>query len=369
MHDYNEKAAILAVRYAMNIKPAEKVAIIGSAIANDLIKAVYIETIKAGGHPTILSKIPGTGTSLFRYGNDDQIKYVSPLAKTLYQEYDVFISVFSAANRQSMALIDPQKMKLARTSPGSIELNKVRMEREAKGEFRWTIVPHPCDSFAQDAKMDTDAYAEFMYNALKLGEENPAEYWRGIEKEQDRLKAILEGFDEIHVLGEDTDLTLSVKGRPWKNCCGHQNLPDGELFTSPIENSINGHIRFTFPGMYQGKEIENIYLEFKDGRVVKGTADKGQELLDSILSIENADIIGEFAVGTNYGIQKFTKNMLFDEKMGGTMHMALGMGFPQTKSENQNCVIHWDILKDMKSEDSKIIADGKIIYQAGKWLI
>ena len=179
----------------------------------------------------------------------------------------------------------------------------------------------------------------------------------------------LDKVDKIHVLGEDTDLTLSVKGRPWENCCGNKNLPDGEVFTSPIETSINGHIRFTYPGIYQGKEIKNISLEFKDGKVIKGTADTGQELLDTILSIDNANKIGEFAIGTNYGIQKFTKNMLFDEKMGGTMHMALGKGFLETKSENTDCVIHWDILKDMKSENSQIIADGQVIYQAGKWLI
>ena len=190
-----------------------------------------------------------------------------------------------------------------------------------------------------------------------------------IETQQDKIVEVLNQVDQIHVLGEDTDLTLSVKGRPWKNCCGHNNLPDGEVFTSPLETSINGYIRFTYPGIYQGKEIENIKLEFKDGRVIKATAEKGQKLLDTLLSIENTDLIGEFAIGTNYGITKFTKNILFDEKMGGTMHMALGKGFPDTKSENLKCPIHWDILKDMKSDESQIIADGKVIYQAGQWKI
>ena len=279
------------------------------------------------------------------------------------------ISVYSEYNRQEMALVPPEKIKLTRSSPKFMEMMKMYQERLAKKEIEWTIVPYPCDSFAQDAKMDTESYKEFIYKALKLDSENPADAWREVEKEQDKIVEILNKVDKIHVLGEDTDLTLSVKGRPWINCSGRENLPDGEVFTAPIENSINGRIRFTYPGIYQGKEIKNIFLEFKDGRVVKATADQGQELLDSILTIENADLIGEFAIGTNYGIQKFTKNMLFDEKMGGTMHMALGMGFPESKSENTLCAIHWDILKDMKSEDSKIIADGKVIHQAGKWLI
>ncbi len=369
MYDFNQKAAVLAVRYAVNVQPGDKVVIMGSEEANPLIKAIYIETIKAGGFPMARSSISGLGTALYRYGNEDQIKFVSPVVEVLYKEYDVLINIFADTNRQSMALIDPKLMKMSQTSAKSIELMRIFKEREAKGEIRWTIVPYPCDAFAQDAKMDTDAYSEFVYNALKLDQDDPAEYWRGIEKEQDKIVQYLNKVEHIHVLGEDTDLTLNVKDRPWVNCCGHKNLPDGEVFTSPLEDSINGHIRFTFPGIYQGKEIENIYLEFKDGKVVKATATKGQELLDSILSIDNADHIGEFAIGTNYGVQTFTKNMLFDEKMGGTLHMALGRGFPDTNSKNQDCVIHWDILKDMKSEDSQVIADDKVIYQAGKWLI
>ena len=170
------------------------------------------------------------------------------------------------------------------------------------------------------------------------------------------------------MIGEDTDLKLSVEGRTWINCSGHENLPDGEVFTGPVENSVNGKIRFTYPGIYMGKEIENIYLEFKDGKVVHASAEKGEDLLNEILKIENADTIGEFAIGTNYGITKFTKNMLFDEKIGGTLHCALGLGFPETGSKNVSS-IHWDILKDMKTPGSQILADGKVIYEEGQWKI
>lgn len=369
MYDFNQKAAELAVRYSTNVQPGEIVVIAGSAVANDLIKAIYKEVIKAGGHPIPFSGIPGLGPILYRYGNDEQIKFMNPVNKVLMETADVMINIFADANRQEMNLVDPEKMKMARTTPESLKLHKIRMEREAKGDFRWVIVPYPCDAFAQDAKMDTDAYKEFVYKALNLQNEHPAEHWQEVKEKQEKIVQYLNKVENIHVLGEDTDLTLNVKDRPWRNCCGQRNLPDGEVFTSPHEDSINGHIRFTYPGIYQGKEIEDIHLEFKDGKVIKATAEKGQELLDSILDIENADLIGEFAVGTNYGVSQFTKNMLFDEKMGGTMHMALGMGFPETGSKNLQCVIHWDILKDMKSEGSQIIADDKVIYQAGKWLI
>ena len=369
MNDYNKKAAMLAVQYAVNVKPGDLVLIQGSEVANDLIKAVYIETLKAGGHPLTMSQVSGIEEAKFKYSSDEQLIFVNPIMQFLVTKVTKMINIFADSNRQKLSLVDPEKIKLTTSSSEYLELIKIYQERVYKKELDWTIVPYPCDSFAQDAKMDTESYKDFISNALKLDTENPADAWREIEKEQDKIVEILNKVENIHVLGEDTDLTLSVKGRPWVNCCGHKNLPDGEIFTSPIENSINGRIRFTYPGIFQGKEIKNILLEFKDGKVIKGTADEGQDLLDTILTIENADIIGEFAVGTNYGIQKFTKNMLFDEKMGGTMHMALGMGFPETKSENVACPIHWDILKDMKSEDSKIIADGKVIYQAGKWLI
>ncbi|WP_457557782.1 aminopeptidase [Candidatus Harpocratesius sp.] len=369
MNDFNEKLAQLAVNYALDVQPGDLVSIEGSEVANDLIRAIYIECIKKGANPYAISEIKGIHVAKLKYGNDEQLKFIDPISKLIVKQFQKRIQIFADYNRQKMALIQPEKLNMIQHNPEFPDLMRTYQERVAKKELKWLIVPYPCDSMAQEAKMDTESYKEFVYNALKLGESDPAAYWKQIEVEQDKKVQILNTFDQIQVLGEDTDLTLSVKNRPWINCCGHENLPDGEIFTSPIETSINGHIRFTYPGIYQGKEIKNIYLEFKDGRVVLATAEEGQELLDTILKIKNADKVGEFAIGTNYGITKFTKNMLFDEKIGGTLHMALGMGFPETKSENQECAIHWDILKDMKSPESKVIADGKVIYQAGKWLI
>lgn len=369
MYDYNVKLAKLTVNYAENVQPGEIVLIQGSEVANDLIREIYIEVIKAGGHPVVISQVKGLSVAKYRLGNVDQLKFVDPIMKIGVEIIHHFINILADNNVKKMSLIPSENQTKVYENPEFMEMMKKYQERVAKKELGWVIVPYPCDSLAQEANMDLASYKEFVYTALHLDSDDPASTWQKIKTEQDRLVEILNKADTIQVLGDDTDLTLRVKDRPWVNCCGKNNLPDGELYTSPLEDSINGHIRFTYPGIYQGKEIENIYLEFKNGQVVQGTAEKGQELLDSILKIKNANKIGEFALGTNYGISKFTKSMLFDEKMGGTLHMALGKGFPDSKSENQECAIHWDILKDMKSENSKVIVDGKIIYQAGKWLI
>ncbi|MHA1522291.1 MAG: aminopeptidase [Promethearchaeota archaeon] len=360
-NDFNEKLAQLAIRYALGVQPGDQIMLDGSEIANDLIRELYIEVLKAGGHPAVQSGVMGLSAAKFKYGSDEQIAYFNPMQITGVKEFQGFLQIYADHNRKKLTMVPPEKQILAQTSPKFIEFMTIMQTRVAKKEFKWSIVPYPCNALASDADMDLETYKEFVYHALHLDEDDPAGKWLEIEKEQDKIVEYLNKVEKIQVIGEDTNLTLLTNKRPWENCCGHNNLPDGEVFTSPVEDSINGYIRFTYPGMYQGKEIENIKLEFENGKVVKATADKGQELLDTILSIENAEIVGEFAVGTNYGITTFSKNMLFDEKMGGTMHMALGRGFPQTKSENLKCPIHWDILKDMKSEDSKIIADGVII--------
>ncbi|MHA1805785.1 MAG: aminopeptidase, partial [Promethearchaeota archaeon] len=253
-------------------------------------------------------------------------------------------------------------------APARKELSKIFQERSAKGELRWTVVPFPCEAHAQEASMDLDSYFDFVEKALFLDKENPILEWQKLGEKQEQIVSFLNTVNDLQVLGEDTELSLSVKGRTWINCCGLKNLPDGEIFTGPVEDSVNGHIRFTYPGIYNGREIENVYLEFQNGKVIKATATKGEELLKELLTIENANIMGEFAIGMNHGITRFSKNILFDEKLGGTIHCAIGSGYSETGSKNVSS-IHWDLIKDMKVPGSKIIADGKVIYQEGQWKI
>ncbi len=363
-----DKAAKLAVEYAVYIQPKDKVVIIGSYNALPLIQTIYRDVLKAGGYPEVMILTEGLLELRFMHSSVDQLQFLSPVKKAIYEEYECMIHVHSDFNTKKMGKTDPIKIGISRSSPAVREIMKVRTEREAKGEFKWTIVPFPCNALAQEGGMGIFAYTEMVVKALKLDKDDPIAEWKAIEAKQNVLVEYLNKVKEIHVLGEDTDLTVNVEGRTWVNCCGHKNLPDGEVYTAPVNDGVSGKIRFTFPGIYMGKEIENIYMEVEGGKVVKATATKGQKLLQEILKIENADIFGEFAIGTNYGVQTFTKNMLFDEKMGGTLHMALGLAHHDAGGTNQ-CTIHWDILKDMKSPGSQIFTDGVLIYEAGEWKI
>jgi len=368
INEFYKKLAKLAVNYAVEVKKGQRVVVMGPSLAEELFQAIYAEVLKAGGHPLLIPDIEGTDELLYKHGSEEQLLYVDDVKKTIIKEFDCLINIRGDYNPKKLSLVDSKIIAKVKGSPANKELMLIFMKRITDEDLNWVNIPYPCHSFAQEANMDLFSYSDFVKKALFLDKEDPIQEWKEVEKKQDKIVEILNTVDKIQVLGEDTDLSLSVKGRKWINCCGQKNLPDGEVFTGPLEDSVNGYIRFTYPGIYLGKEVENIYLEFKDGKVTKATADKAEDLLQEIVAIKNADIIGEFAIGTNYGITDFTKNMLFDEKMGGTLHCALGFGYPDSGSTNQSA-IHWDILKDMTLPGSKVIADGKVIYEEGQWKI
>ncbi|MBK5114032.1 MAG: aminopeptidase [Candidatus Heimdallarchaeota archaeon] len=365
--DFSEKLAKLAVNYAVNVQKGDKVQINGAANAENLLREIYREVIKAGGHILRMNvSLPGFQEIYYKNATEEQIKYVDDIFYEFNKKITKVIFISSAYNTRSLTNIDPKLLAMEKEALKG--LNELFMKRAAEGKVDWIICPYPNFSMAQEANMGSEEYKEFVYKSLALDKSDPVKHWKKVEKEQDEITKILDKGSEFQIIGEDTDLVLGIKGRKWINCCGHKNLPDGEVFVSPIEDAVNGTIRFTYPGIYMGREIENIWLKFKDGQVVDYKAEKGKDVLDKVLELENAKILGELAVGTNYGIQRFTKNMLFDEKMGGTVHLALGSGFPESGSKNVS-PIHWDILKDMKSKDSKILLDGEEIYKVGKWLI
>ncbi|MFX0012461.1 MAG: aminopeptidase [Candidatus Hermodarchaeota archaeon] len=368
LDNYCEKLAKLAVSYSLNVKKGDRILLKGPVVAQELLLALYAEIIKAGGHPLLMPDLEGAQEIFFKYAADYQLEYYDDIFLKMVKEFNGLVQIFADYNTKRLELIDSKKLGKMQGSAKRFEFQKIMGERESKGELNWVIIPYPCHSYAQEANMDLFSYTDFVAKALLLEKEDPIQEWKALNKKQENLVKFLNKIKVITIIGEDTNLTLSIEGRLWENCSGQNNLPDGEVCTSPIEDSVSGHIRFTYPGIYNGKEVENIYLEFKDGKVIKGTAEKGQELLQEILKIKNADILGEFAIGTNYGITHFSKNMLFDEKIGGTIHCALGLGLPKAGSKNISA-IHWDILKDMRLPGSKILADGKLIYEEGKWKI
>lgn len=368
--EFYEKLAKLAVNYSIKVKKGDRVLIIGPAIAKEVFQALQAEIIKAGGHPLIHANIEGCEELIYKYGSKEQLEYVDDVLITIFKEFNGMINIFGDYNTRKLSLVDPKLQAIRQGSPKNQELMSIYMQRWAAGELPWVIIPYPCNAYAQEANMDLFSYGEFVKKALFLDKEDPVKEWENMYQEQEKIAIKLNEFKkgDVEVYGEDTELKFSVQGRKWMSSSGENNLPDGEIFTAPVEESVNGKIRFTYPGIYQGQEIEDIYLEFKEGKVVNFKATKGKELLQELLKVEGADMVGEFAVGTNYGVTEFTKNMLFDEKMGGTLHMALGLALEEAGGKNRSAV-HWDILKDMRLAGSKIIVDGAIIYQEGKWQI
>lgn len=357
-----EKLAKLCVHYSVEIKPKEQVLIRGSELAFPLINEIYKECLLSDAYPLIMPNLDVTYT-FYKYAKEHQLKFVSPLYKFLYENIDVSINVWCQPNPKKLSSIDPSKIRMSAASRR--ELAEIFNKRAAEGKLKWVLLPYPINAQAQEAAMSLEEYEDFVYSSCLVDKEDPIAEWRKISQQQKKICEFLNQVSEIRIVGEDTDLTFNVQGRKWINSDGKRNMPSGEVFTAPLENSANGTIRFTYPGIYSGKEVEDITLTFKDGTVVKASAAKGEDLLQQILKIDGANRIGEAAIGTNYGIIKFTKNMLFDEKMGGTIHIALGNSYPESGGLNKSA-IHWDILKDMKT--GEIYADGKLFYKNGKFL-
>ena len=240
-------------------------------------------------------------------------------------------------------------------------------ERTGSGKLKRCICQYPVNASAQEAGMSLMEYQDFVYNACHLYADNPVDEWLKVRKEQQIVVDYLNSCSEIQYKGDGIDISFSFKNRTWINSDGKNNMPSGEVFTSPVEDSGNGTVRFSYPAIYMGNELENVQLTVENGKVTHWQADRGQEFLDHFFTIKGARYFGEIAIGTNYGIQKHTKNILFDEKIGGTVHMALGQSYMQAGGKNKSTV-HWDMIADMK-EAGEIYADGRKIYEKGRFLI
>ena len=361
-----KKLADLLVNYSVKVQPEEWVLISGHMAAEPLVSEVLRAVLEAGGRPQILMGSDDITEYTLKYANEDQISWISPTITMLYQEIDVLIALRAFDNTKHMAGIDPKKLQLQ--SQARQVLMKTYLERAAAGELKWTLTNYPCSAYAQDADMSLSEYEDFVYGATYCDRDDPVAEWKRIHDEQQIVVDWLNGKKQVVLKSPNVDLTLSVEGRTFINADGTNNMPSGEVFTGPVEDSANGWVKFTYPAIEKGKEVTGIHLEFKDGKVVNATADKNEEfLLSELDSDEGARFLGEFAIGTNYGIRKFTKSILYDEKIGGSFHMALGAGYPETGSKNVSS-IHWDMICDIR-EDSEIKVDGELLYKDGKFMI
>jgi aminopeptidase len=358
--------AKILVNYSVSVKPGDWVLVSGSIDALPLVHEVVRQVLRAGGNPTIQLDDDELGALITQESSDAQLDWVAPIEKTLFEQADVLISLRATANTRSMSAVDPQKQR--RRQMARRVLMETYFRRAAEGNLRWTVTQFPCPAYAQEADMGLSDYENFVYAATFADQPDPIGAWVKVRDEQEHLVQWLKGKKTIQVRGPNSDLSLSVAGRQFINCCGDRNMPDGEIFTGPVEDSVNGWVRFTYPAINRGREVEGVELEFKDGKVVGAHARKNEEFLLAMLDSDpGARYLGEFAVGTNYGIQRFTKSILFDEKIGGSIHMAVGAGYPETGSRNQSS-LHWDFICDMR-DNSEILVDGELFYKNGQFVV
>jgi aminopeptidase len=361
-----ERLADVLINYSLGVKKGDLMVIQAMDVAAPLVKAAFREAIRAGAHVTTRIVLDGLAEIFYKEASEEQLSFVSPFKRFETEKPTVVLSLWGGANPKELTGVAPQRV--AMNQKANSELTRIFMERSTNGELRWCGAQFPNSASAQEADMSLADYEDFVFKACFVDRPDPVAEWKKVAKEQERMVQFLNTKKTIRVEGKDTDLTVNVAGRKWINCCGQMNMPDGEVFTGPVEDSAQGVIRFTYPAVYGGREVVDVRLTFKDGVVTEAKAEKGEEMLKTMIAMdEGSRRIGEFALGTNYGIQRFTKDTLFDEKIGGTIHVALGFSLPESGGKNLSG-IHWDMVCDLKS-GGRMFADGEMFYENGKFLI
>ena len=361
----NKKYAELLVNYCLNIQEGDKLLIQSTTLAEDLVREVYKVALKSGAFPEVELRFRGQNRIFFEEASDSQLNYISPINKLYIDSFDAYLSIRAPFNLKEEANVDPQKR--IRRAGATKKLSETFARRTGNGALKRSLCQYPTDACAQEAGMSLDEYREFVFKACYLNLDNPNDRWLEIRKEQQKIVDFLNDRSSLRYVNERSDITFSVEGRTWINSDGRVNMPSGEVFTGPVEDSLNGRVFFDYPSIYMGKEVSGVSFEVKDGRIERWSADKGEEVLDEIMKIDGARYFGEAAIGTNYNIDKPTKNILFDEKIGGTIHMAVGQSYLNTGGKNES-TIHWDLIADM-TKGGQIYADDSLVYENGQFLI
>ncbi|HRW06372.1 MAG TPA: aminopeptidase [Caldilineaceae bacterium] len=361
-----ERLAELLVTYCTDVRPHDWVLVRGSIETLPLLEEVVKRVAIAGGNPTIQLETNALQETFLHHASAEQLSWVAPYDEMMAEQLDVRIVIQGSDNTRTFTNVDPQRLRLYQQARRQHQATYMR--RSAEGTHRWVGTLFPCPAYAQEADMSLREYEDFVYSATYADQADPVACWRQIHDTQQRLIDWLAGKDQVIVRGPNVDLTLSIKDRFWINSDGKRNMPSGEIFTGPVEESVNGWVRYSYPAIRDGLAVEGVEFEIKDGKVVNARAAKNEAYLHSQLDADaGARYFGEFAVGTNYQIQRFTKNILYDEKIGGTMHMAIGAGYPETGSNNKS-IVHWDFICDMR-QDSEILVDGELFYKNGQFQI
>ena len=364
------KFAKVLVEHSARVVPGDRILLEGTTAAEPLLRELYIQILEKGGHPHLMMALPGmmpfSQDELYlTYAKDTQLDFVPTFYKLAYEQFEGRIRIHSATNTRGTTNADPAKLQ--RRGKATSVITEAQFRRGADGSFKWVTTLYPTDGYAQDANMSLKEYEDFVFGAVHANEDDPVSFWKSVEGKQQSAVDYMKGKNQVILRGPNVDLTLSVKGRTFLNSFGTFNMPDGEIYTGPVEDSVNGWVKFTYPANYGGASVEGAELTFSNGRVSTAKADKNQDFLLKTLDIDaGSRTLGEFAIGTNFDIQQFTGNILFDEKIGGSFHMALGAGYPETGSKNKSA-IHWDMICDMRT-DSEILVDGELFYKNGQFV-
>jgi aminopeptidase len=365
-----QKYAKILVEHSTRVVPGDRILVEATTAAEPLVREIFIQILERGGIPHPMIAFPGmmpfSQDELYlTYAKETQLDFVPTFYKTAYDQFEGRIRIHSATNTRGTTNIDPEKSQ--RRSKALSSITEAQMRRGAEGKFKWVTTLYPTDGYAQDAGMSLKEYEDFVFGAVHAYEDDPIAYWNSTAAAQQQAIDFLSDKDQIVLRGPNVDLTLSIKGRIFENSIGVYNMPDGEIFTGPIEESVNGWVKFTYPAIYGGVAVEGAELTFTNGRVETAKAEKNQDYLLKMLDSDSGSrYLGEFAIGTNKDIGRFTGNILFDEKIGGSFHMALGAGYPETGSKNKSS-IHWDMICDLR-KDSEILADSQSFYKNGQFV-
>jgi len=358
------RLADVIVGYSAGVKPGELILLEGAAAVEPLLDELYASVLRAGAHPVMRVSLE-LEEVLLGEGSDAQVEWVNPALREDIEQADVRIVIEGSSNTKALTAIDPERQALDERSRSV--LRERYLERAFHGELRWVLSAYPTNAAAQDAEMSLAEYEQFVYSSAFLDDADPVQRWRAFSAELHRIAEVLSAKQELRFVAEGTDLTLAVGGRTWLPADGHENFPDGEVFTAPHETSAEGEIRFSYPAVFRGRQVDDVRLRFHEGEVVEATAARGQDFLEEMIAVDDgARRIGELAFGLNDAISLFTKNILFDEKIGGTVHLALGSAYAESGGTNRSA-LHWDMICDLRS-GGRVYADGELVYRDGRFV-
>jgi aminopeptidase len=355
--------AYLLVNYCVSLQPGQRLFVNTTTLAEPLVTEIYREAIKAGGHCEFTLATRGQAAALREYGNKEQYAYIPTLYAKAMNEFDAYIYISAPFDLREPA--DAPAMKAARREAMQ-PLHNTYFARTGDRRLKRTMCIYPTPALAEEAGMSEEEYADFVFRACKLDQPDPQAAWLEVRRRQQKVVDHLNSCITFRYVNDRSDITFTTNGRTWINSDGQTNMPSGEVYTAPEEDSVNGHIYFDYPAIRDGKEVRGVYLEVKDGEIQRWSADSGQEVLDETFEIAGTRRFGEAAIGTNYDIDRFSKQILFDEKIGGTVHMAVGQSYAQAGGKNESAV-HWDFIANMR-EGGRVYADGQLIYEDGRFL-